>query len=236
MAAGAHTRVRRPSRASGASGMTVKIWIGAAALVLSIASCEALTDSKADAVSVPEKNSTTAAHDGAPAGVVDSMFPMSQMIERFQRQQGRVVTSLGAAAPDSRDALVRAFAAAVESGDARALRRLRLDAAEFAYLYFPISIYALPPYEQPPATQWMLMNQQSITGERLVLRRLGGATIGLRGYTCGEPIQAAGGSALWDDCRVIMSPSGGAPDTVLLFGPIIRYDGRYKFVSLGNSY
>jgi hypothetical protein len=174
---------------------------------------------------------TTATPVAQTGGVVDSVFPMSEMITRFQAQQQNTVTALGAGSARSRDELVASFIRAVEAADAAALRALRIDQAEFAFLYFPTSLYARPPYQQPPAIQWMLMDGGSIRSERALLSRRGGRPLRSVGYTCGAPVRE-GGNELWLDCRVMVH---GSVDGVVLFGPIIARDGRYKFVSLTND-
>ncbi len=196
-------------------------------LLLSLPGCNAAQDANPQAAEGGDSIVT--------AGFVDSIFPMPEMIARFQREQRRAPSGLGATAPASRDALVALFIAAVEAGNGAALAPLRIDAAEFAYLYFPTSLYSRAPYEQPPAVQWLLMDQNSLKGEQSLIRKLGGRPLGTKGYKCEEPAVREGSNEIWNECRLILQRSGAVADTVRLFGSIMGRDGRYKFVSITNE-
>ncbi|HJU66427.1 MAG TPA: hypothetical protein VJ596_12145, partial [Gemmatimonadaceae bacterium] len=58
-----------------------------------------------------------------------------------------------------RDTLVRRFLVAVERRDTTTIRSLLLSRAEFAYLYFPHSVFSRRPYRQDPALAWFLSQQ-----------------------------------------------------------------------------
>jgi len=70
----------------------------------------------------------------------------------------------------SRDALVAGFLDALEQNDIPALNRLLISRAEFAYLYFPSSIYMNRPYQQDPSLVWFMMINNSERGLRRVER------------------------------------------------------------------
>ena len=61
------------------------------------------------------------------------------------------VTTLAGGAP-SREALVTGLLAALAARDTATLHRLVLSRAEFAWLYYPTTQHALPPYYLDPAT------------------------------------------------------------------------------------
>jgi hypothetical protein len=167
-----------------------------------------------------------------PATVVDSIFPMPVMIERFQAGMPRRPAELGVGSTSSRDSLISQFVRAVEQGNATALRALRLDAAEFAFLYFPESRLSRPPLQQPPEISWMLVEQNGVKGETRVLQVHGGRPLHYRGYTCEAEPTIEGSLRLWDDCRLLL---GEQRSPARLFGSIVERDGRFKFVSIAND-
>lgn len=136
----------------------------------------------------------------------------------------------------SRDALVENFVRAVERNDTAAVSRMHVSRAEYAYLYFPTSIYMREPYAQPPAIAWLLTSQNSEKGISRVLRRLGGRQIGFAGYRCAEESREDG-NTFWRSCALTYrDPRDRTPVTRRLFGAIIERDGRYKFLSYANDF
>lgn len=169
--------------------------------------------------------------EAAPApATIDSIFPMRVMIERFQADAGAPLDRLQHGA-SSRDDLVLQFVKAVEDSSVQALRGLRLDMREFAYLYVPTSRMARPPYEQPPALGWLLVEQNGLKGEARLLRHFGGRPLEYRGYSCSEPVME-GSNTLWEFCTMEL---GIRSEPVRLFGSIMHRDGRFRFVSLAND-
>lgn len=168
---------------------------------------------------------------GAAAG--DVLLPMPEMIRRFQAPLPRVdVPGDGSAA--SRDALVDAFIAAVEDSSAARLRSLRLDIAEFAWLYYPGSRYVARPYELPPGTLWLLVDQNGLKGETRLLRYFGGRPLDIEGYSCEDEPRREAQNTFWEQCRITIRDADGAR-TMRLFGSIMERSGRYKFVSFAND-
>jgi hypothetical protein len=176
-----------------------------------------------------------AAQDGAAPGVaavpVDSIFPMPEMVARFQASVGAPVAGLPASSATTRDELVARFVRAVEDSSVAALRALRLDARAYAYVYVPTSRMTFEPYRQPPELGWLLVEQNGLKGETRVLRRLGGRSLGYRGHACSEPVQE-GVNTLWEGCTLDVEVHDGP---VRLFGSILERDGRFAFVSLTND-
>lgn len=177
---------------------------------------------------------------GAAAGAVpqatvagDVLLPMPEMIARFQEGLP-VLDALGDGAASSRDELIAELVSAIEDSSAARLRSLRLDAAEFAWLYFPESRYTEKPYELPPETLWMLMDQNGLKGETRLLRRFGGRRLDVTGYTCEDEPRREGPNTFWEQCLVTRVGADGTR-AMRLFGSIMERDGRYKFVSMSND-
>ncbi len=185
---------------------------------------------------VHNSRETIASDHGLQQGSVvagDVLLPMPEMIRRFQEPLPRM-DALGDGAAESRDALVDAFVAAVEDSSAARLRSLRLDAAEFGWLYFPESRYTAKPYELPPETLWMLIDQNGLKGETRLLRRFGGASLEAGGYTCEPEPRREGPNTYWEQCTLEIRTAEGQR-TMRLFGSIMERDGRFKFVSMAND-
>lgn len=130
---------------------------------------------------------------------MDSVLPVGEGLQRFQRGLPRVSKLEGAAR--SRDELVKEFMAALESADSAALARLHVSRAEYAFLYYPTSVYARKPYELSPDIAWLLSEQNSRKGRERIVRRLAGNRLRLRGYECGTPVKE-GKNQFWRSCQV----------------------------------
>ena len=133
------------------------------------------------------------------------------------------------AGPASRDSLVRLFEKALASNDSAGLKRLEITREEFAYLYYPDSKLARPPYELDPQTMWMQIDAQRQRGLRRLIARYGGAKLKIRGLECREPERE--NAVLIHQCLVVSSEAN-APTQ--LFGSILERDGRFKFVGYAN--
>lgn len=130
--------------------------------------------------------------------------------------------------------LIDRFAGAVGEHDEAELRAITMNAAEFAYLYFPTSLFAREPYAQPPVVNWLLLEQNSLKGQARLLRYYGGRPLNIDEYRCdGDPI-TEGSNRIWPNCFVRVVRTGGEVEEVRLFGSILERGGRFKFVSLAN--
>lgn len=159
---------------------------------------------------------------------------MAEALGRF-RADLPVVRALEGGA-ESRDALVAAFVQAIEGNDTAAIRRLHVTRAEYAYLYFPTSIYMKEPYRQPPATAWLLNAGNSDKGISRVLRRLGGQDLEWSGPRCAA-VTREGKNAFYRSCTLdYFDPEKRVRVTRRLFGSIIERDGRHKFLSYANDF
>jgi hypothetical protein len=171
-----------------------------------------------------------------PASVtkIDSILPPGEALRRFQSELA-VVTEL-ADAPRSRDRLVFEFMEAVERLDTAALAKLRVSKPEYAFLYFPSSVYSRKPYELPPDVAWLLSEQNSQKGAIRLFRRLSGRDLHFDGYACGTSAREQG-NVFWRDCQVsYLDPATAVPVTRRLFGAIMQREGRYKFLSYANDF
>lgn len=177
--------------------------------------------------------SAAAAHR---AGVVDSAIAPEEMLRRFRTGLDTVIRLDSNAAP-SRDLLLDRFVSAVAARDTVALRKLRLSAAEFAWLYYPSTQYLRPPYETAPDILWRLMSARSQSGMLRLVARVGGAPIRLVRYGCEAQPKVEGRNRLFEQCSVrYRRAAGDSVEQRRLFGSIIARDGRYKFVSYANDF
>jgi hypothetical protein len=135
----------------------------------------------------------------------------------------------------SRDQLVRNFVAAVQRADTSALIRMTMNRAEFAYLYYPNSIYTHPPYELDPETAWMLSRANSEKGLTRIIQRFAGKDLQMSGYQCAETPRHEGPNRYWDECTLSLQATG-VPATMRWFGGIWDRDGQFKFLSYANDF
>ena len=172
---------------------------------------------------------------GAESGrVVDSIFPMEEQIRRFQATVADTPTTFRGGAA-SRDDLVDAFLDAVRARDTEVLAKLVVDRGEYAFLYYPYSRFAEPPYELPPDILWFqAQNTQSRALLRL-FRQMDQRALDARGYRCEDEPLVLGPTAAWEDCFILVDGRDGDLVELRLFGTILMHDGRYKFLSLSNE-
>jgi hypothetical protein len=164
---------------------------------------------------------------------VDSIFTPEESVRRFRVGLPAVAGLSGGAR--SREGLVRKFVRAVERSDTATIRRLVLDRAEFAYLYYPSSPYAAPPYSQPPGLMWFQIQLNSEKGIVRVLRRFGGQPVPYKGHVCSAAPLRQGENRFWQECTMRLSAGGGTA-VKRLFGAIVERGGRFKFVSYANDF
>lgn len=171
--------------------------------------------------------------DTEQAGVTDSILPMDLLLARFR--EGMPPVTLLAGGETSADRLVFRFMSAVERGDTAMLARLHVSRDEYAWLYFPTSAYAAPPYELPPNVAWMLSAAASEKGLARVVRRLRGGPLNVRSYHCGKESRE-GANRFLSQCVVEYEDQHEGPAARRLFGTIIERDGHYKFLSYANDF
>jgi hypothetical protein len=168
-----------------------------------------------------------------PGAVIDSSFPMPEMIRRFRAGLPETTALTPGAA--SRNELVSQFVAALATSDKTVLGRLTLSRAEFAYLYFPSTAYAKSDQGMPPTLLWDQIALASEKGIARALSRVGGKPLTLDALDCPEAPERSGAMTLYNGCTVRIAAPGDAPFNGRLFSSIIEYAGRFKFVGYSND-
>lgn len=166
-------------------------------------------------------------------GVTDRVLPMDVLLSRF-REGLPVPTSLEGGAR-SLPELIERFASAVEGRDTTMLQSLAVSRAEYAWLYFPTSVYATRPYELPPEIAWMLSSAASEKGLARVLRRVGGRPLRFSGYSCAAE-DREGDNRFWRACTIEIEHPAGGHSPQRLFGTVVARGGKYKFLSYANDF
>jgi hypothetical protein len=134
----------------------------------------------------------------------------------------------------SREELVQRFIAALEASDTAALRRMVLQKDEFAWLYYPITVFSRFPYELPPALLWFQMRGQTEKGASLLLSERAGTPLGYLGHDCASQ-REEGENTIYGHCVLRRVTARGDRVRDRLFGLIVERDGIYKFVSYANK-
>jgi len=168
------------------------------------------------------------------AGRVDSAFPMPVMLERFRADIPEpAVLASGAG---SRDALVRQLVVALQAADTAAFRRISVTRAEWAWLYFPTSLQASPPYELPPALAWFRLEEGNRQALLRALDRFAGKALDYQGYACDPDPTVEGESRIWIGCLVTLGVDGRSAVALRLFSAILERDGRFAILSWVNDF
>jgi hypothetical protein len=191
-----------------------------------VVSLLALNSCQAGATKPPARAKHTPEH-------VDSVIPREVALQRFQEGLREPKQLSGGAG--SMDALIRRFLEGVKDRDTAELRRLLLDRAEFAYLYYPTTPQSLPPYDLSPTLMWFLLSERSGQGLTKALQSLGGKPFHYSGYECDPKPSREGANTVWGPCLVRLELTPSDTGSVRLFGLVIEREGRYKFVSYSNK-
>lgn len=168
---------------------------------------------------------TTAQH--RPPVVIDSVRPIADHLARFRGADPAPAVLDGT---QSRERLVRSAVSALARRDTVAIRSLMIDRAEFAYLFYPFTRLAQPPYEMPPDLLWMQLTMRSEKGLRKAIGTLPASRLRYAGHQC-ERTEREGENVLHQLCAVRLADGA----TVVLFGSILERGGRFKLVSWANS-
>jgi hypothetical protein len=164
---------------------------------------------------------------------VDSVVPRDVALARF-REGLREPTGLSGGAA-SREALVGTFVRALERRDSATIAVLALDRAEFAWLYYPTSPEARPPYDLEPGLMWFLLEGRSRQGLTHLLEERGGRPLGYLEHACEGAPRLEGANSVWAPCVVVRLQAPGDTVGERLFGAIVERGGTFKFVSYANS-
>lgn len=202
----------------------VWLWI-----LLTLVGCGRSDDKPLEAKSEGPHKATSLA---VARGYVDSALPIEEALRRFRSNLPEPKRLSGGF--QSREKLVRAFVAALETRDTSALGRMAIGAAEFAWFYYPSSPLSRPPYELPPALVWFQQQGESEKGAARLLAERAGSALGYVGHTC-APARVEGENHIHSSCE--LRRVTGAGDTIVerLFGLIVERGGAYKFVSYANE-
>ena len=203
-------------------------WSVGAFLLAATAAC---TDKPAP--SPADEQSKHVAEVVAAGGVVDSVLPIAEHLQRFRATLPKTDTLLHASS--SRDALVSRWAAAIATNDTSDLNAMIMDRAEFAWLYYPESAMSKPPYEAPPELLWGQLLASSNKGATQLVNRFGGSRVTASRLRCATPPESEGSNVLHSKCEVRLDAPGKPSVDGFLFGTIIERDGRFKFVGLSTN-
>ena len=133
----------------------------------------------------------------------------------------------------SLDAIVSRLVRAVEQSDTAALREMVMSRAEFAYLYYPTSVFTRAPMKQEPALVWFLHTAPSEKGVSRLVNRYGGRQLRLVN-DCAPP-KLEGENRLWFDCAQRIFDARGDTTMIRLFGGVYERNGRFKIFSYSND-
>jgi hypothetical protein len=208
-----------------------------AILLLAFASaCSRDRREAAPASSAPIEHRTSPANEQsmARAGtVIDSALPMQELIGRFRTGLPAVDGLVGG--ERSREALVRRFLVALATRDTVTLTVIVVTRQEYAYIYFPGSHLAKPPYELDPGYAWFHTRSESESGIRRTMRRFGGHSLAYAGHQCTADLTRQGPVKLWTNCVVRLRVDGGPFVEAGLFDAIIEHQGDFKFFSYASG-
>jgi hypothetical protein len=182
----------------------------------------------------PSHANTEAEPEPRTATVVDSIFPIEEELRRFRATLAEHPDRLADTEP-TRDALVSRFVAALENTDTAEFRRMALTRPEFAYLYYPTTQFAAPPYELSPALVWYRLESYSSRGLVRALDRFGGRPLHVSGHACEATPLVQGENRIWHGCVLQARDAAGREVSLSLFGPILEREGRFKLLSYANG-
>ena len=164
--------------------------------------------------------------------VVDSVIPRAEALRRFREGLPEVQKFEGGAS--SRDALLRAVAAAVAARDTAALRTLALSRAEFAWLYYPTATQGLPPYDLAPALYWFTTETRSHSALAKLLEGGDPARRFVAG-DCGGAPTTEGMNRVWGPCLLTLAPASGAPVKLRYLSLVVEREGVWKVLQYSEG-
>lgn len=164
---------------------------------------------------------------------VDSALTRDEELRRFRAGLSAPAGLTGGAS--SRNELVRQYVRALERGDTAALRALAIDRGEFAYLYYPTTPQARPPYDLSPSLMWFLLQENSQRGMVHAIEERGGRSLGYLGYSCDGGASHEGENTVAGPCLIRRRQPRGDVVQERLFGLIVERDHRFKLLSLANK-
>jgi len=170
-----------------------------------------------------------------PGYVIDSLLPPEEEARRFRAAYPGESATAFVGGEGSREALVRRFIRSLAAADTNDLRRMVVKGREFVDIYYPGSPYASGPYHQPVGFAWRMIQDPSVAGFTKLIRRLGGQPLAFVRERCEPKVLHEGQVERYTGCIVGIVDEQGDSVTKRLFGSIVEYGGRYKFLSYNND-
>jgi len=171
----------------------------------------------------------------APGYVIDSLLPPEEEARRFREAYPGDNATAFVGGERSREALVRRFIRSLASADTNDLRKMVVKGREFVDIYYPGSPYASGPYHQPVGFAWRMIQDPSVAGFTKLLHRLGGRPMSFVRHRCEPEVLHEGDVDRYTGCLVTIVDERGDTVTKRLFGSVVEYRGRYKFLSYNND-
>ena len=205
-------------------------------ITIAVAACgqghaAAVDSARADSVARAVQDSSNRAQ---PGYIVDSILPVDEQIRRFRATIADQPERLNGT--NSRQALIAALVVALEKRDTSALIDLTINRAEFAYLVYPESPFAVEPMQQAPDLVWLRHAAASGTGLTRLLERVSGRSLGYKSVDCDPTPATEGKNRIWKNCVIRYVPPGGPVESRRLFAGIIEREGRFKILSYANAF
>lgn len=186
-----------------------------------------------DASAPPQDSMAVAAAEARTPSHVDSVFPIEEEMRRFRVGMTPVAALDGGA--ESREALVDALLRRLEAADTTGVAELAMTRTEFAYLYYPHTMYTSPPYELSPGLVWFQLQNQSSRGLARLLTTYAGKELHDTGFRCPDEGEVFGEGRIWHGCTVVGVVPTGESVEERLFGSILEVNGRFKFAGFANE-
>lgn len=163
---------------------------------------------------------------------MDSVIPREEALRRFREGLPEVRQLAGGAT--SRDALLRAVAAAIAAHDTAGLQALTLSRAEFAWLYYPTATQGFPPYDLAPALYWFTIDTRN---HRALSQLLEGNIPGRRFVSadCGTVTTTEGANHLWGPCLFTLAPVSGPAVKVRYLSLVVEREGTWKVLQFSDG-
>ena len=180
-----------------------------------------------------ERSDVRESASGAGPPAVDSVVPRQVALHRFR--SGLSPTQRLDGGESSPEALIHAYARALEARDTAALARVAISRAEFAYLFYPTTPQGLPPYDVEPGLLWSLLTSRSDRGVRRALAVYGGQPLHVVGFDCGAHGSREGENTIWGPCMVRWRDEHGDTVSKRMLSQLIEREGHYKVLSYGNG-
>jgi len=186
---------------------------------------DSLTDARQDSI-----NRST------PGYVVDSLLPPEEEARRFRAAFPGDSATAFVGGEGNRHALVRRFIRSLAAADTNDLRKMVVKGREFVDIYYPGSQYANGPYHQPVGFAWRMIQNPSVAGFTKLVRRLAGHPMTFVLERCEPKVLREGKVDRHTGCLVRIVDERGDSVSKRLFGSIVSYEGRYKFLSYTNDF